>query len=662
MISLHNLSLRRGIKLLFENANFTLYQHQKVGIVGKNGCGKSSLFSLILNEIQPEHGSLHISKDTRIAHVMQTIPHTRACHQFAELEGKSLILRAPQRSIHCEYVSSGAQKISDFHQDSVELMTCPNQEAIEYVIDGDEKLRTIQKNLKIAEQEQQGDKIAQLHTELEDANGYTAFARAAKLLDGLGFTAKQMHNKVLELSGGWQMRLNLARALMQPSDILLLDEPTNHLDLDAVIWLEQWLRQYSGMLLLISHDREFLDRITTQTMHFENKKITLYSGNYTQFLKQKTQIEEIQEKTVQKQQKHREHLQSYIDRFRYKASKAKQAQSRIKMLARMETTALPFLEQQFTFEFLEPATRPHTLIELKNLNFGYTEKLILNNINLKVTADMRIGLLGRNGAGKSTLLKILAGVLEPESGIRETSSKLNIGYFTQHRLEHLDANKSPIEHLQELAPQASLQQIRNFLGGFGFSGDMALSKIIYYSEGEKARLSLALIGWQRPNLLLLDEPTNHLDMDMQNALINALKNYSGAVVIISHDRYLLKTSVDELYLVTNGQAKYFDGNLTNYQEYLLASSSENLSIKNPPKESQQAFNKKKAQQQKIERIEKRLDKLSEQLLAVEQILSDNAIYSPENKEQLASILAEQKELKQEIQQAEQEWNNAVDEL
>ena len=505
MIQFKDLSLRRGAKLLFEQTSFQVHPGQNVGITGANGTGKSSLFALILDELHADIGDCLYPKNWVIAHVAQETP-------------------ADSRS------------------------------ALEYVLDGDVELRKVEADLVDAETSNDGLKLASLHSHYDNIGGYTAKSRAGQLLYGLGFKAGDENRAVNEYSGGWRMRLNLAKALMCRSDLLLLDEPTNHLDLDAVIWLENWLSNYPGTLLLISHDRDFLNNVATHIAHIEHQRVTLYTGNYTAFEHIRAEHLANQQADYEKQQREIKHIHSYVERFRAQATKARQAQSRLKALERMEEIAPAHVDSPFHFSLLEPEKRPNTLLRLKNVSAGYGDTSIIKAVDMMITPGDRIGLLGPNGAGKSTLIKLLAGSsldnsIKIQQGEREVSKEIKIGYFAQHQLEQLHPEHSPIDHLKQLDPQAREADLRNHLGGFGFSNDMALSPVAPFSGGEKSRLVLAMLVYQRPNLLLLDEPTNHLDLEMRQALATALQEFSGAMIIVSHDRHLLRVTCDQLLLV-----------------------------------------------------------------------------------------------------------------
>lgn len=521
MIQLKNLSLRRGAKELFNSVTLTINPGQRVGIVGGNGAGKSSLFALLRGQLHADSGDALFPAGWTVAHVAQETP----------------------------------------------ALSCS---ALDYVLDGDAELRALEQQLAAAETAHDGEAIGRLHSELAAIDAYAAPARAGKLLAGLGFSQEATTRPVASFSGGWRMRLNLAQALMCRSDLLLLDEPTNHLDLEAVIWLEQWLASYPGTLLLISHDREFLDAITTQIIEVARGQLTAYTGNYSDFEDQRAERLAQQQQAFDKQQRTIAHLESFITRFKAKATKAKQAQSRIKALARLERVAAAHVDTPFDFHFEPPEHSPNPLLQVELADIGYGEAPILRRVSLSVESGARIGLLGPNGAGKSTLVKLLAGELAPLNGQLKTARELKIGYFAQHQLDTLREDESPLWHLQKLAPTTREQELRNFLGGFNFIGDMATEPVGPLSGGEKSRLALALIVWQRPNLLLLDEPTNHLDLDMRAALTLALQDFIGSLIVVSHDRALLESVTDQYWLIDAGQVQPFDGDLADYRAYRLA--------------------------------------------------------------------------------------------
>ena len=507
MLRFSRVALRRGPRLLFSEVDFIIHAGHKVGVVGGNGSGKSSLFALIRNELHADEGEFDMPAGLSLAHVAQETPATE-------------------------------------------------RPAIDYVMDGDTELRAVEVALRDAERAGDGHAQAEVQAQLEHIGGYQARARAARLMHGLGFAPDQDERPVASFSGGWRMRLNLAQALMCRSDLLLLDEPTNHLDLDAVIWLEDWLRGYPGTLLLISHDRDFLDRVIDRIAHLDQGSITLYSGNYSAFERIRAERLANQAAAYEKQQREVAHIHAYVERFRAKATKARQAQSRLKALARMELIAPAHVDSPFHFEFAEPAALPNPLLRLDGASAGYGELPVVAELNFSLSPGERIGLLGPNGAGKSTLMKLIAGGLAPMAGRRETADRLAIGYFAQHQLEQLDPGASALLHLRRIDPKASEQQMRDFLGGFDFRGDRVVEPVAPFSGGEKARLVLALIVWQRPNLLLLDEPTNHLDLEMRHALNLALQGYGGAVLLVSHDRHLLRSVADRLLLVDGGRGMH----------------------------------------------------------------------------------------------------------
>jgi len=526
MLNFTDLSIRRGKRVLFAGATFSLFRGEKVGITGENGSGKSSLLSLVRGEVQPEAGSFDMPSQLSVAHVSQE-------------------LLASDRA------------------------------AIDFVLDGDAELRAVEQALAAAEEADDGLQLGELHGRYAAIGGYDARARAGQLMHGLGFTSADETRAVRAFSGGWRVRLNVAQALMCRSDLLLLDEPTNHLDLDAILWLEGWLREYPGTLLLIAHDREFLDRVTNRIVNLEHGHARAYRGNYSAFETQRASELAEQAALYTRQQREIRHMESFVERFRAKASKARQAQSRLKALERMQRIAPAHVDSPFEFSFATPAKLPRPLLALENQAAGYEGRLIVEGVNLTIAPGDRIALLGRNGAGKSTLMKLLAGELPALGGVRTEARDLRLGYFAQHQLEQLAVKDSPLQQLQDLddrlrgeRSRAPEQDQRDFLAGFGFRGDRVFEPVAPFSGGEKARLVLALVAYQRPNLLLLDEPTNHLDLEMRQALAVALQDYEGAVVLVSHDRYLLSTVVDEFRLVANGRAEPFDGDLEDYARWL----------------------------------------------------------------------------------------------
>lgn len=628
MLKFINLSLRRGPRELLQNVNLTIHNGQKAGITGSNGVGKSSLFALILGHLHADSGDVFLPKNLIVAHVAQETP-------------------------------------------------ALDTTAIEYVLDGDVQLRQLEKEIKKAEENNQGEALAHLYSEMEAIDGYTAKSRAATLLSGLGFTTAQEESSVKQFSGGWRMRLNLAQALMCRSDILLLDEPTNHLDLDAVIWLETWLKNYKGTLLLISHDRDFLDNVADQIAHIENQGITLYSGNYSAFEVRRAEYLATQQSAYEKQQREVQHMHKFVERFRAKATKAKQAQSRIKALERMELIAPAHVDSPFNFRFRQAEKMPNPLVTLDEIAIGYTEEPLLSKVKLTIHPGDRIGLLGHNGAGKSTLIKLLSGELKALKGDFTPAKELNIGYFAQHQLEQLDLEASPLLHLQRIDPNATESDLRKYLGGFAFNNDMAIDPVAPLSGGEKARLVLALVVYQKPNLLLLDEPTNHLDLEMRHALTVAMQEYEGAMIIVSHDRHLLRTVTDTLLLVDHGKVVPFDGTLEDYRQWLSqqAKGSSGTAAEEKTNDSDDAQNKKqirqnsaekrkllKPLQNKLKKLEKQMEELTSSKELLEEKLADNDIYSEKNKDILKNILEEQGQVDNNLQQVEMDWLEVSEEL
>ncbi|WP_025130899.1 ATP-binding cassette domain-containing protein [Pseudomonas sp. PH1b] len=623
MIRLQNLTLQRGPQRLLEDAELTLHAGHKAGLIGANGAGKSSLFALLRGELHPDSGDCFLPADWRIAHMRQEV-------------------------------------------DTLERL------AVDYVLDGDLRLRQVQHDLAAAEAAHEGAAQARLHAELDSADGYTADARARKLLAGLGFTNEQMDRQVGDFSGGWRMRLNLAQALMCPSDLLLLDEPTNHLDLDAIIWLEEWLKGYPGTLLLISHDRDFLDAVVDHVAHVDQRKITLYRGGYSAFERARAERLAQQQQAYEKQQAQRAHMESYIARFKAQATKARQAQSRIKALERMEELSAAHVDSPFDFTFRESTKISSPLIDLSDARLGYGERTILEKVKLQLTPGARIGLLGPNGAGKSTLIKNLSGELQPLAGRLTRGENTVVGYFAQHQLDSLDAKASPLLHLQRLAPTEREQPLRDFLGGFDFRGARIDEPVLNFSGGEKARLALALIAWERPNLLLLDEPTNHLDLEMRLALTMALQEFSGAVLVVSHDRHLLKSTTDNFFLVADGKVEEFDGDLDDYTRWLVDYRQRNAPVSNAPVNPDKTD--KKAQRQaaaalrqqlaphkrEADKLETELGKVHERLAKIEASLGDSGLYEAARKDELRDLLAEQAKLKVRESELEEAWMEALE--
>ncbi|MGI2214304.1 ABC transporter ATP-binding protein [Shewanella oncorhynchi] len=626
MISINQAQLIRGSKTLLDETSLTIYPGHKVGLVGANGTGKSSLLALILGHLSLDKGEFSLPSGWQIATVAQETP---------------------------------ALDVS----------------ALEYVIDGDNEYRQLEALLHKAQEENDGNAIALLHGKIDAIGGYAIHSRAGSLLAGLGFSEAEQSNPVKSFSGGWRMRLNLAQALLCRSDLLLLDEPTNHLDLDTMYWLEGWIKSYQGTLILISHDRDFIDEIVDEIVHVENQKLNFYKGNYSAFERIRAERMSQQQVAFERQQKERAHMQSFVDRFRYKASKAKQAQSRLKALERMTELLPSQADSPFYMEFRAPEALPNPLIKMEQVAIGYSDKPILSKVHLNLVPGARIGLLGRNGAGKSTLIKLLSDQLSPMTGLYEPNPGVNIGYFAQHQIEFLRLDDTPMQHLVRLAPNAREQELRNFLGGFGFNGDMALSPVRPFSGGEKARLVLALLVWQRPNLLLLDEPTNHLDLEMRHALTMALQTFEGAMVVVSHDRHLLRLTCSDYYLVDQGEVRAFDGDLDDYHQWLLDAAKANSNQNSTSDEIKPAADKK--QQKRLEaeirqkvsplkrkqtKLETEQQKLSERLAELEHLLADSELYDQDNKAKLTSVLTERTSLTQTLEDSEMQWLELQEEI
>ena len=643
MLRITSLTLARGAKRLIENANLTIFPGHRVGLVGPNGCGKSTLFALLRGKMHQDAGDIYLPEKWVIAHVAQETPQS-------------------------------------------------HRSALDYAMDGDVELRTVEKELLDAETNHvAGEIIADLHVHYDHIGGYAAKSRAAALLSGLGFSAERQDQPVATFSGGWRMRLNLAQALMCRSDLLLLDEPTNHLDLDAVMWLEDWLDSYPGTLLLITHDRDFLDNVVKIVVHLDNKKLNEYTGNYSAFERARAAQFALQSSAFAKQQKQIAHLHSFIDRFKAKATKAKQAQSRVKTLERMELIAAAHIDSPFEFSFREPDAKPRQLIHLKEAALGYENKTILDNVEWRLFYGDKIGLLGPNGAGKSTLVKSLAGTLALKSGGRYEGQGLKIGYFAQHQVEQLRTQESPLQHMKRLDPGTREQEFRNFLGGFDFRGQQADASIAPFSGGEKARLALALIVWQKPNLLLLDEPTNHLDIEMREAVAEALQEFDGTLVVVAHDRHLLKATTDQLWLVADGTVAEFDGDLDDYKQWakehvkkMQAQQRRGVSAKNVPATSpvlelalpvttasqvadrkdqkrqqaasrQSAANARKPLEQKLAKFETEMKALTTERDNIVQWLATEDAYLDENKPRLQEMLRRQGEVVTLLADVEWKW-------
>ena len=624
MIELRGGELRRGAKLLFSGADVRIHADHKVGLIGPNGCGKSSLFKLLCGQLSLDAGELSMPSSWRVAHMEQEV--------------------------------LGAER-----------------SALEYLLDGDVELRAAEVEIARASECGDDNALAQAYQRLDELDGYTAANRAEQLLDGLGFAAGDGARAVDEFSGGWQIRLNLARALIARSDLLLLDEPTNHLDLDATLWLERWLQRYPGTLVIISHDRDFLDAIVNRVVRIEGGDIVSYGGNYSAYERIRAERLALQAAMAEKQRVRRSEVEAFVARFRYKASKARQAQSRLKELARMDEIAAAHVDSPFSFRFPDSPAGSGALLGLSDAELGYPGRAVLSNVNIELQPGARIGLLGPNGAGKSTLVKSLTAELGLLSGERVEGQRLRVGYFAQQQLEALDLAASPLLHLQRLhsgeGAAVSDQKLRDFLGGFDFRGDAVDAPVADFSGGEKARLALALIIWQRPNLLLLDEPTNHLDIDMRQALAEAINAYEGALVLISHDRHLLRNSVDDFFLVCDGGVEPFAGDLTDYQNRLAEPSGlpqatpQEAAASAPTAVDRRADRQAAAQQRaklaplrkKQQTLEREMQRAQQQLADIEQWLAAPEAYDEHNKAQLKEQLAKQGALRAELESAEEAW-------
>jgi ATP-binding cassette subfamily F protein 3 len=653
MIRFSRVTLRRGTKTLLEGADAALNPGDKIGLIGANGSGKSSLFALLRGELHADQGEVDYPARWRVAHVAQETP-------------------------------------------------ALDRPALEYAIDGDATLRALEAALAAVEAgddtEESGHRIGELHAAMLDADAYTVRSRAEQLLHGLGFTHEQMGQPVASFSGGWRMRLNLAQALMCPSDLLLLDEPTNHLDLDAIIWLEDWLRRYAGTLVIVSHDRDFLDGVVNVIVHIDGRKLKRYSGNYSSFERQRASTVVLAAAQFQKQQREREHLESFINRFRAKATKAKQAQSRMKMLEKMEELAPLHVSAPFSFEFREPLKAPEPLLVLEDVDAGYRiegapDKRVVRGITFSLRNGERYGLLGINGAGKSTLIKTIAGELAPLAGKAIFNKGLAVGYFAQQQVEMLRHDESPLWHLARIASPdgkaAREQDLRNYLGGFNFPGDMATTSIATFSGGEKARLALALIVWQRPNLLLLDEPTNHLDLETREALTVALAQFEGTLVLVSHDRHLLRATTDEFLIVADGRLQPFDGDLDDYRDWLFKTKLAPGDTSAPLPEAVKETSSKRAAtpaaerrehkrkdagarhrpqsgrkpiESRIKRIEETMAKLAARKSEIEAQLADPGIYGDAERETLKGLIVDQAYVARELAQLEAEWLEQQEQL
>jgi ATP-binding cassette subfamily F protein 3 len=617
MIFLRDLTLRRGVKLLFERATVSFLRGQKIGVTGANGAGKSSLFALIKDDLHPDSGDIEVQPRLVLGEVAQDLPYG-------------------------------------------------DRPAIEYVLDGDRELREIEAQLREVESGANHERLGELHEAMASIGGYAARARAARLMNGLGFSEVDLERAIDAFSGGWRVRLNLSRALMARSDLLLLDEPTNHLDLDAIIWLEGWLRAYSGTLLLISHDREFLDNTVDSICHLEARSLRLYTGNYSAFERQRAEMLSQQRATYEKQQREIARMRAFVDRFRAKATKARQAQSRIKALAKFDEILPAHVNSPFEFAFRSASVHADPALVLDDVSVGYDGHAVLSSVRMTLRAGARIGLLGRNGAGKSTLIKLLSGAIAPISGTRTAGKDLAIGYFEQRQLDQLREEDSPLQHLARLDPTTREQELRDFLGGFDFRGDDALARVGRFSGGERSRLALALIAWQRPNVLLLDEPTNHLDIEMRHALTRALQEYIGAMVLVSHDRSLLRTACDQLFLVARGSVREFEGDLETYRQLLSAPPGEDTpaSRTNQSRREQRRIEaaaraaisgRRRPIETQVRRLEQDIEALSLEKDRLENLIASPEMYGDDRKEQLRQYQFEQARVAERLSLAEEHW-------
>ena len=626
MLTITDLSLQRGGVWLLEAVNLTIQPGQRVAIVGANGAGKSSLFQLLLGQLAPEQGSASLPGGCRIAHMAQEVA-------------------ASSRS------------------------------ARDFVLDGDYDLRRMESELADAEEQGDDHRIARIHGELDIHEAWSAPRRAEALLRGLGFSDADADRPVSSFSGGWRIRLNLAQALMRPSDLLLLDEPTNHLDLDATLWLEQWLQAYPGTLLMISHDRDFIDATCERILSIEHQQLHTWKGNYSDYERLRAEMLANQQASFEKQQQRIAHIEDFVRRFRYKATKARQAQSRLKELERMQQLAPAHIDSPFNFMFPPAGKSSDPLLRIDEADLGYAGDPVLRNVNLVLRPGSRIGLLGKNGAGKSTLLKSLIGRLPLLRGARQAGEHCRIGYFDQQQLEALDLQASAALHLQRLSPEARDQDILNFLGGFNFRGDNATQPIAPFSGGEKARLALALVVWQRPNLLVLDEPTNHLDLDMRNAMEMALQGYEGALILVSHDRHLLRNTADELLLVHDGVVEAYEEDLRAYEKWILGSyragdNAAAASVATAPEASakerrQQAAAQRerlRPLQREIAHTEKAMAQVEQALLALQARLADPEMYAGSSTGEVADLVKQEGVLKAEQSQLEERWLTQQEEL
>jgi len=617
MLSFNNLELVLGGKTLFDDVSLTIHHHQKVGLIGANGTGKTSLFKVIKKEIEVDQSSVSYPNDLRISYLAQEVP-------------------------------------------------ASDEIALQYVLSGDYRLLEIQHEIELAEKEEKFEILAELYETYSALDGYSANSKAEQLMVGLGFKSEDFNKPLKDFSGGWRVRLNLAKTLMQPSDLMLLDEPTNHLDLDAILWLSNWIKSFPGALILISHDRDFLDDCVSFIAHLYHQSIELYSGNFTQFeILRAAKLAEIQSNYV-KQQKEVAHMQSFINRFKAKATKARQAQSRVKALEKMELIAPAHIDSPFNFTISETEKISNPLISLSDSSLGYNTP-ILSMVNLSIAPGDRIGLLGPNGAGKSTLIKSIVGSISLIDGQREAGTNFKVGYFSQHQVDDLDLSISAFTHIQRLDETKTEKQIRTYLGGFNFKGDKVKDPIHLFSGGEKARLAFAIISYQKPNILLMDEPTNHLDMEMRHALTIALQTFRGAILLISHDRHLLNSSVDHFYLVDNGRVDIFNGDLNDYKNYILDIKSSD--IKETKKKVKSSKDNKednskliKSLNIEISKLEKRLLRLNAKLDEANLKLADPDLYKDDSSDNLQDLIRNQLELSNEVELADQEWMDKVTHL
>lgn len=624
MITLQNVTLYQGHQALLSEASLAIYQGQKLGVIGRNGCGKSTLFKLLMGEMVLDGGTLQMPDKLQRAQMLQ------------ETEAS-------------------------------------NRSALDHVLDGHKRYRSLLLELDDAEARDDHNAMAQVHAELLDIGAWELPNKAEQLLSGLGFASSEFSKTVAEFSGGWRIRLNLAQALIQPSDLLLLDEPTNHLDLEATLWLQQWLQRYQGTILLISHDRQFLDNVVGGIVSFENCKLISYTGNYTSFERQKAERLSQQQAAFEKQQERKAHIEDFVRRFRAKASKAKQAQSRLKELQRMVDIEPAHIDSPFQFRFREASRLPDTVLTLEGISVGYNKPLF-SGLSMTVGCNDRIGLLGPNGQGKSTLLKSLVGQQPLLAGKLHPSDHMRLGYCAQHQTDVMDQNRSPMQLLQDIDPKISEQEVRNFLGSFDFRGEQIDKPIRPFSGGEKSRLALALVAWQRPNLLLMDEPTNHLDLEMVHALTRALQEYDGALILVSHDRHLLNNTVDKFLLVRDGKVDFFEGSLDDYEKLVMESGRNSkgkpdakpVAAKEKAPRARQLTAQQREQlkpmREQVRKLEQQLEKEHAQLQKLEQQLSDPGLYDEDNKKKLADLLHKQGELKERVNTTEEAWMQASEEL